>query len=254
MVEVIWPLVLFFILMAVRSTIQPIHKGQCKSVALLLLFYSQPFKYAEQSAFLQALMWISHRRTIYSKYWGHEYLKRGHIKTLSFVTRSIFKRHTEQMSKYSSIPLGHYPNKAMPSAGVLPWIQGMMCNIQNPCWNYSTPGETPGQVNNFNNSMYVLWHSFFLLLGSIKYLTRLSYQEVSVCFGFTEFPECCWSFRPSCRTGLLSVKHRRWRTLWKGGTRCCSSLIPLMVRITEYTLQSFFVLTCGTKNERLVKW
>ncbi|XP_008325095.1 ATP-binding cassette sub-family A member 1 isoform X1 [Cynoglossus semilaevis] len=75
-VEVIWPLVLFFILMAVRSTIQPIHKGQC-----------------------------------------------------------------------------HYPNKAMPSAGVLPWIQGMMCNIQNPCWNYSTPGETPGQVNNFNNSI-----------------------------------------------------------------------------------------------------
>uniref|UniRef100_A0A4W5LI24 ABC transporter domain-containing protein n=1 Tax=Hucho hucho TaxID=62062 RepID=A0A4W5LI24_9TELE len=49
----------------------------------------------------------------------------------------------------------HYPNKAMPSAGVLPWLQGMMCNIDNPCVNHSTPGEAPGQVNNFNNSMYV---------------------------------------------------------------------------------------------------
>ncbi|KAM7377381.1 hypothetical protein PAMA_013932 [Pampus argenteus] len=75
-VEVIWPLFLFFILVWVRSSNKPIFKGQC-----------------------------------------------------------------------------HYPNKAMPSAGVLPWLQGMMCNIDNPCLNYPTPGETPGQVNNFNNSI-----------------------------------------------------------------------------------------------------
>ncbi|XP_075306746.1 phospholipid-transporting ATPase ABCA1 [Odontesthes bonariensis] len=75
-VEVVWPLFLFFILVAVRFTNKPIFKGQC-----------------------------------------------------------------------------HYPNKAMPSAGVLPWLQGMMCNIDNPCLNYPTPGETPGQVNNFNNSI-----------------------------------------------------------------------------------------------------
>ncbi|XP_031140894.1 phospholipid-transporting ATPase ABCA1-like isoform X1 [Sander lucioperca] len=75
-VEVIWPLFLFFILVWVRSTNEPLYKGQC-----------------------------------------------------------------------------HYPNKAMPSAGVLPWLQGMICNIDNPCLNYSTPGETPGQVNNFNNSI-----------------------------------------------------------------------------------------------------
>uniref|UniRef100_A0A8C7T2V0 P-type phospholipid transporter n=1 Tax=Oncorhynchus mykiss TaxID=8022 RepID=A0A8C7T2V0_ONCMY len=51
--------------------------------------------------------------------------------------------------------MGHYPNKAMPSSGLLPWLQGMMCNIGNPCVNHPTPGEAPGQVNNFNNSMYV---------------------------------------------------------------------------------------------------
>lgn len=60
-----------------------------------------------------------------------------------------------------SIPFkGHYPNKAMPSAGVIPWIQGMVCNLENPCLPYPTPGETPGQVNNFDNSMYVLGCSF----------------------------------------------------------------------------------------------
>ncbi|KAM7366213.1 hypothetical protein PAMP_015672 [Pampus punctatissimus] len=75
-VEVIWPLFLFFILVWVRSSNKPIFKGQC-----------------------------------------------------------------------------HYPNKAMPSAGALPWLQGMICNIDNPCLNYPTPGETPGQVNNFNNSI-----------------------------------------------------------------------------------------------------
>ncbi|XP_035501650.2 phospholipid-transporting ATPase ABCA1 isoform X2 [Scophthalmus maximus] len=75
-VEVIWPLFLFFILVWVRSSNKPVHKGQC-----------------------------------------------------------------------------HYPNKAMPSAGVLPWLQGMICNIDNPCLSHPTPGETPGQVNNFNNSI-----------------------------------------------------------------------------------------------------
>uniref|UniRef100_I3JKY4 P-type phospholipid transporter n=1 Tax=Oreochromis niloticus TaxID=8128 RepID=I3JKY4_ORENI len=75
-IEVLWPLFLFFILVGVRTTTQPIYKGQC-----------------------------------------------------------------------------HYPNKAMPSAGVIPWIQGMVCNLENPCLPYPTPGETPGQVNNFDNSI-----------------------------------------------------------------------------------------------------
>uniref|UniRef100_A0A8C9WMX5 Uncharacterized protein n=1 Tax=Scleropages formosus TaxID=113540 RepID=A0A8C9WMX5_SCLFO len=76
LIELIWPLFLFFILVWVRSTNPPIYQGQC-----------------------------------------------------------------------------HYPNKAMPSAGVLPWLQGMMCNMENPCVNHPTPGETPGQVNNFNSSL-----------------------------------------------------------------------------------------------------
>uniref|UniRef100_A0A8C8E1E1 P-type phospholipid transporter n=1 Tax=Oryzias sinensis TaxID=183150 RepID=A0A8C8E1E1_9TELE len=42
----------------------------------------------------------------------------------------------------------HFPNKALPSAGTLPWIQSIVCNVNNPCFRIPTPGETPGiQIN-----------------------------------------------------------------------------------------------------------
>ncbi|XP_020657095.3 phospholipid-transporting ATPase ABCA1 [Pogona vitticeps] len=47
----------------------------------------------------------------------------------------------------------HFPNKAMPSAGTLPWVQGIICNANNPCFRYPTPGESPGTVGNFNKSI-----------------------------------------------------------------------------------------------------
>ncbi|XP_048415909.1 phospholipid-transporting ATPase ABCA1-like [Stegostoma tigrinum] len=47
----------------------------------------------------------------------------------------------------------HFPNHALPSAGMLPWIQGIICNIKNPCFQHATPGETPGNVGNFNQSI-----------------------------------------------------------------------------------------------------
>uniref|UniRef100_A0A669E7A0 P-type phospholipid transporter n=1 Tax=Oreochromis niloticus TaxID=8128 RepID=A0A669E7A0_ORENI len=40
----------------------------------------------------------------------------------------------------------HFPNKAMPSAGTLPWVQGIICNANNPCFRNPTPGESPGVV------------------------------------------------------------------------------------------------------------
>ncbi|XP_041064203.1 retinal-specific phospholipid-transporting ATPase ABCA4 [Carcharodon carcharias] len=47
----------------------------------------------------------------------------------------------------------HFPNKAMPSAGMLPWLQGIFCNLRNPCFRYPTHGESPGVVSNYNNSV-----------------------------------------------------------------------------------------------------
>uniref|UniRef100_A0A667XKN2 ATP binding cassette subfamily A member 7 n=1 Tax=Myripristis murdjan TaxID=586833 RepID=A0A667XKN2_9TELE len=62
----------------------------------------------------------------------------------------ISVRHSHPPYKQSQC---HFPNKALPSAGTLPWIQGIICNINNPCFHSPTPGETPGQVGNFDNSM-----------------------------------------------------------------------------------------------------
>ncbi|NWU92033.1 ABCA4 protein, partial [Upupa epops] len=47
----------------------------------------------------------------------------------------------------------HFPNKAMPSAGMLPWLHGIFCNMNNPCFHSPTPGEGPGVVSNYNNSI-----------------------------------------------------------------------------------------------------
>ncbi|XP_068460296.1 phospholipid-transporting ATPase ABCA1b isoform X1 [Clinocottus analis] len=41
----------------------------------------------------------------------------------------------------------------MPSAGTLPWLQGILCNANNPCFRSPTPGESPGVVGNFNDSI-----------------------------------------------------------------------------------------------------
>ncbi|NXK57079.1 ABCA1 protein, partial [Chauna torquata] len=47
----------------------------------------------------------------------------------------------------------HFPNKALPSAGTLPWLQGIICNMNNPCFQHPTAGEAPGMVGNFNGSL-----------------------------------------------------------------------------------------------------
>uniref|UniRef100_A0A3B5ATK0 Uncharacterized protein n=1 Tax=Stegastes partitus TaxID=144197 RepID=A0A3B5ATK0_9TELE len=107
LVELVWPLFLFLILVWVRSINHPIYKGQC-----------------------------------------------------------------------------HYPNKAMPSAGVLPWLQGMMCNIDNPCLSYPTPGEAPGQVNNFDNSMYVLGSMFQKIIDIVN---TQQPQQQSLCCVFVKY-------------------------------------------------------------------
>ncbi|XP_077470976.1 retinal-specific phospholipid-transporting ATPase ABCA4-like isoform X1 [Stigmatopora argus] len=53
----------------------------------------------------------------------------------------------------------HFPNKAMPSAGILPWIQGIFCNANNPCFRHPTRGESSGLVSNYNNSILARFYS-----------------------------------------------------------------------------------------------
>uniref|UniRef100_A0AAR2L9H2 P-type phospholipid transporter n=1 Tax=Pygocentrus nattereri TaxID=42514 RepID=A0AAR2L9H2_PYGNA len=55
--------------------------------------------------------------------------------------------NNQPLSFFVPLPVsGHFPNKAMPSAGTLPWIQGIVCNANNPCFRHPTPGESPGVV------------------------------------------------------------------------------------------------------------
>ncbi|KAJ8306345.1 hypothetical protein KUTeg_016890 [Tegillarca granosa] len=50
-------------------------------------------------------------------------------------------------------PECHYDGNAMPSAGALPFLQSMVCNVNNTCRTQLTEDELPGMVNNFNQSM-----------------------------------------------------------------------------------------------------
>ncbi|XP_021342260.1 ATP-binding cassette sub-family A member 7-like isoform X2 [Mizuhopecten yessoensis] len=47
----------------------------------------------------------------------------------------------------------HFEGKAMPSAGNLPWLQGLVCTYNNTCHDTVTTDEMAGQVQTFNTSL-----------------------------------------------------------------------------------------------------
>ncbi|NWR80571.1 ABCA1 protein, partial [Centropus unirufus] len=88
----------------------------------------------------------------------------------------------------------HFPNKALPSAGTLPWLQGIICNFNNPCFRHPTAGEAPGVVGNFHGSILSrllaesqrvllrtdgqrLLHSFTQLLPTLRRLRARRAQQ-----------------------------------------------------------------------------
>ncbi|XP_051989665.1 retinal-specific phospholipid-transporting ATPase ABCA4-like isoform X1 [Xyrauchen texanus] len=83
----------------------------------------------------------------------------------------------------------HFPSKAMPSTGILPWIQGIFCNANNPCFRYQTRGESPGVVSNYNNSILARFYadSQELLFNDTEFnqLGRL-WREASIMSNFME--------------------------------------------------------------------
>ncbi|XP_061834850.1 retinal-specific phospholipid-transporting ATPase ABCA4 [Nerophis lumbriciformis] len=82
----------------------------------------------------------------------------------------------------------HFSNKAMPSAGILPWIQGIFCNANNPCFRFPTRGESPGVVSNYNNSILSRFYADILDMFNdteVRQLGRL-WHEVSTFSNFME--------------------------------------------------------------------
>uniref|UniRef100_A0A671S349 P-type phospholipid transporter n=1 Tax=Sinocyclocheilus anshuiensis TaxID=1608454 RepID=A0A671S349_9TELE len=83
----------------------------------------------------------------------------------------------------------HFPSKAMPSTGILPWIQGIFCNANNPCFRHQTQGESPGVVSNYHNSILARFYqdSQELLFNDTEFrqLGRL-WHEATVLSNFME--------------------------------------------------------------------
>ncbi|XP_072219952.1 retinal-specific phospholipid-transporting ATPase ABCA4-like [Leuresthes tenuis] len=71
----------------------------------------------------------------------------------------------------------------MPSTGILPWIQGIFCNANNPCFRYPTRGESPGVVSNYNNSVlarfYVDAQELLLNDAEVQQVGRLWHEMTS---------------------------------------------------------------------------
>ncbi|NXK47809.1 ABCA4 protein, partial [Chauna torquata] len=83
----------------------------------------------------------------------------------------------------------HFPNKAMPSAGTLPWLHGIFCNMNNPCFRSPTNGEGPGVVSNYNNSIlarvYKDAQELLLEAPEIRDLSRV-WEELIIMTQFME--------------------------------------------------------------------
>ncbi|KAM9795168.1 LOW QUALITY PROTEIN: phospholipid-transporting ATPase ABCA1b [Neosynchiropus ocellatus] len=92
----------------------------------------------------------------------------------------------------------HFPNKAMPSAGTLPWIQGILCNANNPCFRSPTPGESPGVVGNFNDSI------ISRLFSDVKKILLYSQNDRSL-EGFKDLAQALGALQSS-RSGF-KLKH-----------------------------------------------
>ncbi|KAM5322049.1 retinal-specific phospholipid-transporting ATPase ABCA4 isoform 2-T2 [Glossophaga mutica] len=76
----------------------------------------------------------------------------------------------------------HFPNKAMPSAGILPWLQGIFCNVNNPCFKSPTPGESPGIVSNYNNSILArVYRDFQELIMNAPESQQLGHVWTELC-------------------------------------------------------------------------
>lgn len=83
---------------------------------------------------------------------------------------NIFIRngYEKEMGLSCSITLGHYNAHAMPSAGILPFVQGAVCSASNYCNRSSTSSETPGSaqvysgagINNVMDALYGAYAQF----------------------------------------------------------------------------------------------
>ncbi|XP_054548976.1 phospholipid-transporting ATPase ABCA7 isoform X1 [Talpa occidentalis] len=108
-----------------------------------------------------------------------QYRRRQPIKLLVELLWPLFLFFILVAVRHSHPPLEqhecHFSNKPLPSAGTLTWLQGLICNVNNTCFPQPTPGEEPGVLSNFNNSLVSrLLADAQTLLGSPNVHTTLA--------------------------------------------------------------------------------
>lgn len=105
---------------------------------------------------------------------------------------------------------GHFPNKALPSAGSLAWVQGIICNMNNPCFQQPTRGETPGWVDNFDQSMCV----YSTVIGTWQKNSLPGILTCLVCYQFTLTSHCTFPFFQNLSTFSWYQNHLglRWQS------------------------------------------
>lgn len=88
---------------------------------------------------------------------NYTYRKRQPIQLLVELLWPLFLFFILVAVRHSHPPLEHhechFPNKPLPSAGMVPWLQGLICNVNNSCFQQPTPGEKPGVLSNFKDSL-----------------------------------------------------------------------------------------------------
>uniref|UniRef100_A0A667XRW6 P-type phospholipid transporter n=1 Tax=Myripristis murdjan TaxID=586833 RepID=A0A667XRW6_9TELE len=157
----------------------------------------------------------------------------------------ISVRHSHPPYKQSQC---HFPNKALPSAGTLPWIQGIICNINNPCFHSPTPGETPGQVGNFDNSIANETFSTFLLTNGS--LSRATVDQLAHCClrpfasfsslsSFTEMSAALRLLSPENRSALPRESFRAFSKVMCGHPEVGGERIPSFNWYEDNDIKSF---------------
>ncbi|CAH6779324.1 phospholipid-transporting ATPase ABCA7 [Phodopus roborovskii] len=88
---------------------------------------------------------------------NYTYRKRQPIQLLVELLWPLFLFFILVAVRHSHPPMEHhechFPNKPLPSAGTVPWLQGLICNVNNSCFQQPTPGEKPGVLSNFKDSL-----------------------------------------------------------------------------------------------------
>uniref|UniRef100_A0A8C6JLL9 P-type phospholipid transporter n=1 Tax=Melopsittacus undulatus TaxID=13146 RepID=A0A8C6JLL9_MELUD len=154
--------------------------------------------------------------------------------------------------------LGHFPNKAMPSAGTLPWIQGIICNANNPCFRYPTPGESPEcclfcclpdlKLRDFlidnETFSYFLHHNVSMPSSAVEVLLNadVNLQQVKSIFNY--YYNVGLLFHPQCKTPLCWVFYKQENLippslfpLWQD-----LLLLILFLSVSLFPLFSYFPL------------